>query len=111
MKVVEIRDSFGLEHLAVGERPAPRPGTGQILLSMRAASLNSRDLLTVLGRYNPRQPLPLIPCSDGVGQVTAVGEGVTRFDIGERVAPIFAQGWISGEPNRDKLRSTLGGRR
>jgi NADPH:quinone reductase-like Zn-dependent oxidoreductase len=109
MKVVEIRDSFGLEHLAVGERPAPRPGTGQILLSMRAASLNSRDLLTVLGRYNPRQPLPLIPCSDGVGQVTAVGKGVTRFVVGDRVAPIFAQGWISGEPTRDKLRSTLGG--
>jgi len=109
MKVVEIRDSFGLEHLVVAERPEPHPGAGQVLLSMRAASLNSRDLLTVLGRSNPRQPLPLIPCSDGVGQVTAVGEGVTRVGVGDRVTPIFAQGWISGEPTRDKLRSTLGG--
>jgi NADPH:quinone reductase-like Zn-dependent oxidoreductase len=109
MKVVEIRDAFGLEQLSVAERPSPQPAAGQVVLRMRAASLNARDLLTVLGRYNPRQPLPLIPCSDGVGRVTAVGPGVTRIGVGDRVAPIFAQGWISGEPTRDRLRSTLGG--
>jgi NADPH:quinone reductase-like Zn-dependent oxidoreductase len=76
---------------------------------MRAASLNFRDLLTVTGRYNPRQPLPLVPCSDGAGEVVAVGEGVRRVAVGDRVATLFAQGWISGEPDRDKLRSTLGG--
>jgi len=109
MRIVEIRDHFGLENLALSERPDPEPGDGELLLRMRAASLNYRDLLTVLGHYNPKQPLPLIPCSDGVGEVMAVGEGATEFAAGDRVAPIFAQGWISGEPTLSKLRSTLGG--
>jgi len=109
MKVVEIQGGFGLERLAVTERPEPRPGPGQVLLRMHAASLNYRDLLTVTGRYNPRQPLPLVPCSDGVGEVLAVGEGVTRVTKGDRVATTFTQGWIAGRPDRDKLRTTLGG--
>jgi NADPH:quinone reductase-like Zn-dependent oxidoreductase len=109
MKVIEIRDGFGLDRLAVAERPEPRPGPGQVLLRMGAASLNYRDLLTVKGLYNPKQPLPLVPCSDGAGQVVAVGEGVSRVAVGDRVATVFAQGWLSGEPDRDKLRSTLGG--
>jgi len=109
MRVVEIRDRFGLENLAVVERPEPAPGPGQVLLRMRAASLNYRDLLTVQGAYNPKQPLPLIPCSDGVGQVESLGPEVTRFAVGDRVCPIFAQDWISGRPTPGRLRSTLGG--
>lgn len=112
MKVVEIHESFGLESLRVTERPDPRPEDllpGQVLLRMKAASLNYRDLLTVQGLYNPKQTLPLIPCSDGCGEVEAVGEGVTRVAPGDRVAPIFSQGWIAGEPTRDRMRSTLGG--
>jgi NADPH:quinone reductase-like Zn-dependent oxidoreductase len=76
---------------------------------MRAASLNYRDLLTILGKYNPKLKLPLIPCSDGVGEVIEVGEGVTRVRPGDRVCPIFAQAWLAGEPTREKARSTLGG--
>jgi NADPH:quinone reductase-like Zn-dependent oxidoreductase len=76
---------------------------------MRAASLNYRDLLMVLGKYNPRQRLPLVPCSDGVGEVIEVGDGVERVAIGDRVCPIFAQGYLSGQPTKAKLRSTLGG--
>jgi NADPH:quinone reductase-like Zn-dependent oxidoreductase len=109
MRAVEIRDAFGLEHLALTERTDPIPGPAEVLLAMRAASLNYRDLLMVLGRYNPRQRLPLIPCSDGVGVVEQVGDGVTRVRPGERVCPIFAQRWIAGEPTREKVRSTLGG--
>lgn len=109
MKVFEIRDAFGLDHLVETERPDPRPGHGQVLLRMKAASLNFRDLLTVKGLYNPQQPLPLIPCSDGVGEVLEVGEGVSRVKVGDRVATLFAQKWWSGRPERDKLRSTLGG--
>ena len=109
MKVIEIQGQFGLDRLAVAERPEPRPGPGQVLVRMGAASLNYRDLLTVTGRYNPKQPLPLVPCSDGAGRIEAVGEGVSRVAVGDRVATLFAQGWISGEPDRDKLRSTLGG--
>ena len=109
MKVVEIRGGFGLDRLEIVDRPRPEPGPSQVLLRMRAAALNYRDLLTVLGRYNPKQPLPLVPCSDGVGEVVEVGAGVTRVRRGERVIPIFAQRFLAGEPTREKLRSTLGG--
>lgn len=112
MRAVEIQGAFGLDHLALAERPDPRPGDlrmGQVLLRMRAASLNYRDLLTVQGKYNPKQKLPLIPCSDGVGEVVEVGQGVTRVRPGDRVCPIFAQQWLAGEPTREKARSTLGG--
>jgi len=109
MKAVEVRGSFGLDHLAVTQRPDPRPGHGQVLVRVRAVSLNYRDLLTVQGKYNPKQKLPLIPCSDGVGEIVEVGDGVTRARPGDRVCANFAQRWIAGEPDREKLRSTLGG--
>ena len=109
MKVFEIRDGFGLDNLVAGERPRPEPGHGEVLLEMRAASLNFRDILMVKGHYNPHQPLPLIPCSDGVGEVTAVGEGVSRVAVGDRVATLFCQKWRGGSPDKIKLRSTLGG--
>ena len=109
MRAIEIQTQFGLDHLVQVDRPLPEPGPRQILLRMRAVALNYRDLLTVAGEYNPKQPLPLIPCSDGVGEVTAVGDGVERVSEGDRVIPIFAQSWISGAPTRARLRSTLGG--
>jgi len=109
MRVVEVADAFGLENLRLAERPEPSPGPGEVLLRMRAASLNFRDVLTVEGNYNRKQKLPLIPCSDGVGEVAAVGDGVSRVAVGDRVCPIFAQRWIAGEPTRERLRSTLGG--
>ena len=109
MKVVEIEGRFGIDRLQPADRPEPVAGPGQVLLKMKAASLNYRDWLTVTGQYNPRQPLPLIPCSDGVGEVLEVGAGVERFAGGERVLPIFAQRWIEGKPDKEKLRSTLGG--
>jgi NADPH:quinone reductase-like Zn-dependent oxidoreductase len=109
MRAAEIRGAFGLDHLIFVERPDPVPGPGQALVRLRAASLNYRDLLTVEGKYNPKQKLPLIPCSDGAGEVVAVGDGVTRVRPGDRVSAIFAQRWIAGEPTRERLRSTLGG--
>ncbi len=109
MRAVEIRGGFGLDNLALVERPDPRPGAGQVLVRLRAASLNFRDLLTVEGKYNPKQKLPLIPGSDGAGEVVAAGEGVTRVKPGDRVCTLFAQRWIAGRPTRERLRSTLGG--
>ncbi len=111
MKVFEIRDGFGLDQLLVAERPRPVPGHGEVLLEMKAASLNYRDILMVNGHYNPRQPLPLIPCSDGVGEVVEIGQGVSRVAVGDRVSTLFCQKWLGGEPDRDKLGSTLGGPR
>ena len=109
MRVFEIQDAFGLDNLKLSERPDPSPGPGEVLLRMRAASLNYRDIMTVGGTYNPRQPLPLIPCSDGVGEVVAVGAGVSRVRVGDRAATLFSQGWMGGGPTADKLRATLGG--
>jgi NADPH:quinone reductase-like Zn-dependent oxidoreductase len=102
---------FALERLARVERPDPVPGPGQVVVGVRAASLNYRDLMMVQGRYNPRQPLPLVPLSDGVGEVLEVGDGVTRVEPGDRVVGAFAQGWVSGEPPREASRTTLGGPR
>jgi NADPH:quinone reductase-like Zn-dependent oxidoreductase len=109
VRALEIRGAFGLDNLALVERPDPRPGPGEILVRLRAASLNFRDLLTVEGKYNPKQKLPLVPCSDGAGEVVEVGAGVTRVRPGDRVATLFAQRWLAGRPTRERLRSTLGG--
>lgn len=91
------------------EREVPQPGPGEVRLSMRAASLNYRDVLMIAGRYDPRQALPLVPLSDGVGVVEAVGAGVTRVAPGDRVTPLFCPRWLGGRPDRERLRTTLGG--
>ncbi len=109
MKVIEIRDSFGLDSLQIGERPDREPGPGELRVRLAAASLNYRDLLMVQGHYNPRQPLPLVPCSDGAGTVEAVGPGVTLFGSGDRVTTLFSQGWPAGRPTARLLETTLGG--
>ncbi len=108
MRALEIA-RFGLDGLSVVERQDAAPGPGQVRLSLRAASLNYRDLLMVEGKYNPRLTLPIVPGSDGVGIVEAVGQGVTRVAIGDRVSPVFSQTWLDGAPARDKLRGSLGG--
>ena len=109
MRAWEVAESFGRDKLRLVERLDPEPAAGELLLRMRAASLNYRDLMMVEGRYNPRQPLPLVPCSDGVGEVLAVGAGVRGFAPGDRVCPIFAPRWLAGEPDRERMRTTLGG--
>ena len=109
MKALVIKDAFGLDNLTLVEQPRPEPGPGQVLLRIKAASLNYRDLLMARGHYNPRQPLPLIPCSDGVGEVVALGQGVSRVTVGQRVASCFCQGWLGGPPDKQRLAQTLGG--
>ena len=109
MKAFEIQNSFGLDALNLIERTDPSPGYGQVLIKLRVVSLNYRDLMVVKGLYNPNIPLPLIPFSDGVGEVVALGEGVTRVKVGDRVAGIFFQKWLSGKLTEEKTRSALGG--
>jgi NADPH:quinone reductase-like Zn-dependent oxidoreductase len=108
MKVWQI-PSFGIEKLELVDRPMPQPARGQVLVRIHAVSLNYRDLLVVLGKYNPRLKLPRIPCSDGAGEVVAVGDGVTRWKPGQRVTGIFMQNWIEGPPAVAKQRGALGG--
>ena len=107
MNVFEIRDGFGLDALQPAERPRPGPGPGQVLLKMRAASLNYRDLMLVKGQYNPKLKLPRIPLSDGVGEVVEVGAGTTQVKVGDRVASLFMPGWQEGELTEAKARTAL----
>jgi NADPH:quinone reductase-like Zn-dependent oxidoreductase len=109
MRAVELRDRFGIDSLHVVETPDPAPGPGQVLLRMKAWSLNYRDLMLVKGQYNPRLRFPFVPLSDGVGEVTGVGAGVTRAKVGDRVAGCFMQGWIAGEVTDAKAKTALGG--
>jgi NADPH:quinone reductase-like Zn-dependent oxidoreductase len=109
MKLYQLQSAFGIDNLVLAERPDPRPGPGQVLLKMRAFSLNYRDLLVVKGLYNPKLKLPFVPLSDGVGIVAAVGEGVSRVKVGDRVCPLFMSTWLAGVLTEAKSRSALGG--
>lgn len=108
MKAVVI-ESWGVENLTQIEREVPSVGPGEVRVKMAFASLNYRDLLMVQGMYNAKQKLPLVPCSDGSGVVDAVGAGVSKFKVGDRVMGIFAQGWLGGEITREKIATTTMG--
>src|SRR5688500_1320502 len=107
MRAYEIRE-FGIDKLAQVEREETKPGPTEVLVRMRAAALNYRDVMVVSGTYNPRMQLPAIPFSDGSGDVVVVGDTVTKWQVGSRVMPIFAQRWFDGEPSEEKRRTSLG---
>lgn len=108
MRAVEAKD-FSIDALQLGQRPVPMPRRGEILVRIRAASLNYRDLAILAQKYLPALPLPYVPASDCCGEVVEVGEGVTRFKAGERVMPIYTQGWHDGLPTLElRTRRTLG---
>ncbi|MBL8553956.1 MAG: NAD(P)-dependent alcohol dehydrogenase [Phenylobacterium sp.] len=111
MRALNVSAPWGLDAIQVVEKPDPTPGPGQVLVRMKAVSLNYRDLLMVNGMHGraPAQTTDVItPFSDGCGYVEAVGEGVTRFKAGDRVATLFFQGWISGPPSLEKVVTALG---
>jgi NADPH:quinone reductase-like Zn-dependent oxidoreductase len=109
MKLFEIQDSFGLDHLQAAERPTPQPGPEEVLIRVRAASLNYRDLLVVQGKYNPGMKLPRIPLSDGAGEVVSVGAEISSWKAGDRVVVPFMTKWLEGELTSSKASSALGG--
>lgn len=108
MKAFVIRSAFGLENLAVEDRPDPVPGPGQVLVRVRAASLNYRDLLIAKGQYNPKLKFPRVLGSDAAGEVAAVGPGVTARAAGDRVVGCFMQDWVGGPITDEAAKSTLG---
>ncbi len=109
MKSWQVTAPTGVGALKLMERPEPTPGPGQVVVRVRATSLNYRDLMVATGRYGPSLPLPLVPLSDGAGEIAAVGEGVTRWKPGDRVAGTFFQNWQSGPPRRETFDTALGG--
>jgi NADPH:quinone reductase-like Zn-dependent oxidoreductase len=108
MKAYEL-SAFGFDSIQLVDLPEPQPGPGQVLLKMKAWSLNYRDLMIARGQYNPKLKLPAVPLSDGVGEVVKLGAGATRLAVGDRVAAAFMPRWIAGEITEPAARSALGG--
>ena len=108
MRAYEINE-FGIENLTLTERDEPQPQANEVLVKFHAASLNYRDLMMVKGFYNPKLKMPLVPLSDGAGEVVAIGDAVTKWKTGDRVCPIFMQGWHEGEISAEKSKTALGG--
>ncbi|MCA8916628.1 MAG: NAD(P)-dependent alcohol dehydrogenase [Planctomycetes bacterium] len=90
------------------DAPDPTPGPGEVLVRMRACSLNYRDLMVLRGEYGAPKQLPLVPLSDGAGEVIALGPDVDEFDKGDRVAGCFFQNWPAGRLKQDVYGSDLG---
>ena len=109
MKAWEVREPTGLDGLVLNDsRPQPEAGHGQILIRVRAASMNYRDQGVIKGAYGYTK-FPVIPMCDGAGEVVAVGPGVTLFKAGDRAMSTFFQTWIGGRIPADASKNSLGG--
>ncbi len=109
MRAWEIVSPDGIDALALSERDTPEPGHGEVLVRMRANSINYRDLSTILDPEPRNIPYPRIPGSDGAGEVLAVGPGVARWKQGDRVAGCFFQDWPDGPIAAPAMATALGG--
>ncbi|NVJ90005.1 MAG: NAD(P)-dependent alcohol dehydrogenase [Methylocystaceae bacterium] len=109
MKAWQITDQFGLNNLNLVDVDPAKLQAGELLLKMKAASLNYRDMVTVSGGYGKTVKTPLTPCSDGVGELVERGDGATRFDVGTRLCPNFFPKWIDGKASPDGMPDALGG--
>jgi NADPH:quinone reductase-like Zn-dependent oxidoreductase len=96
MWVCQFEDDFSMGSLRRVERSVPESGERDIVLRMRAVALNFRDLAIMRGEYHARVLLPLVPLSDGVGEVVQVGSAVTRFRVGDLACPIYLPDWVDG---------------
>lgn len=109
MRYYSLPGFTGPRALRLARRDPPRPGPRQVLVRMRAWSLNYRDLLIAYGRYGPGIRPGVVPLSDGAGEVVDRGPAVTRWRPGDRVAGLFLPGWQSGPPTAARLAAALGG--
>ena len=108
MRCIEAGD-FSIEALKLGQRPVPKPRRGEILVRIKAASLNYRDYAILVQKYMASLQLPYVPASDACGEVVEIGEEVTRFKVGDRVTPVYTQGWHDGYPTpAQRTTRTLG---
>jgi NADPH:quinone reductase-like Zn-dependent oxidoreductase len=110
MRAYEITEGGDLSSIALVERPEPVAGPNEVVIDVKACSLNYRDVLTIRGTYSGAdKKTGVVPLSDGAGTVSAVGAGVTGLKMGDRVAGAFMPTWIDGPLTADKQRGSLGG--
>jgi NADPH:quinone reductase-like Zn-dependent oxidoreductase len=109
MRAYEIVSDGGVDALALNERQSSEPGEGEVLVGIRASSINYRDLSTIEDPIPRGIAFPRIPNSDGAGEVISVGAGVTMFKTGDRVAACFFQDWSDGRISAKAMASAMGG--
>ena len=107
MKAWQINE-FGLDNITQVEQDKPEAGAGQVLVQLKAACINYRDFMIANGWYNPNLSLPVVPLSDGAGEVVAVGDGVSALGLGDRVTPLFFPAWDKGVGTWDKRGASQG---
>ena len=108
-QALRLSGDFLIDALTFDTVDLAEPGPGEVLVRVRAVSLNYRDLLLVQGKYDPHVQKPRIPCSDGAGEVVAVGSGVKEWQAGDRVVAPFFLDWEDGAPTAAAATSALGG--
>jgi NADPH:quinone reductase-like Zn-dependent oxidoreductase len=107
MRIYELTANEGFNALSLTTRPSPEPGPGMIKVKVHATSLNYRDLIVARGAKSRRAPI--VPVSDGAGEIVALGEGVTGFGLGDRVAACFFPTWHDRELSDLHHSKALGG--
>ncbi len=107
MRAYELTE-FGLDHVHQVTMNDPRPGPGQVLIRFHAASINYRDFMICAGQFGSPDDLPIVPLSDGAGEVVATGDGVTRLGVGDHVVPLFFPRWMSGDALGDERAISTG---
>ena len=109
MRAYQILPGDGIDGLQCVDFPGRELGNGEVRIRVHAVSLNYRDLMVASGNYLVTVDDPIIPCSDGAGEVLETGPGVTRVQVGDRVAASFFPYWREGPTGPDKIRHALGG--
>jgi NADPH:quinone reductase-like Zn-dependent oxidoreductase len=99
----------GLDHLTRTDLPDPEPGDGDVVVRMNAASINYRDWMIASGTYRLAARYPVIPLSDGAGEIVALGRGVTKWRVGDHVVTSFFSGWVDGAQTPEGAATALGG--